>query len=103
MEHIECFVYSLADGQTAENLRQAVEETQNQLVKNQDGFLDRRLVQLEDRRFLEMIRWQSREHMEKAFEVIMNSPVAGQLMQAIEESSMMPLHGELVASYAGRS
>lgn len=75
MEHIECFVYSLADGQTAENLRQAVEDTRNQLVKEQDGFLDRRLVQLEGRRFLEMIRWQSAEHLEKAFEVMMSSPV----------------------------
>jgi hypothetical protein len=100
MEHVECFVYRLASGQSVERLKEAIELSQT-LIAKQPGYRERKLVQLEEGRFLEFNRWASKEDFHRANAAVLESEAAAPLMKVLDMDSLTPYHGDLVLNYEG--
>ena len=92
----EIVVFHMKSGAAHEALLEASEPV-SEWVKQQAGFIDRKLVQSNDgNTYVENVRWHSLDEAERVAQLSQTSPVCAPMFDLIEFETIQMLHGRAV-------
>ncbi len=94
---IESVVLELAAGRSEAEFLAACAESDT-FLRQQPGFLLRRVVRLDQGRFMDLVEWRSQAEADAAMKASMSEPRVAKLMQALNPHSLVVAHYPVVSA-----
>jgi hypothetical protein len=94
---IESVVVALAPGRSEEEFLKACTATEP-FLKEQPGFMWRRIVKLDPGRYMDILEWRSQAEADAAMQASMSETCMTELMNTLDPHSVVVAHYPVVAS-----
>ena len=98
---IEFATFTLAEGVDESTLIAAADALQRDFFSHQKGFIRRDLVQVAERKWADVVYWESRDSVEQAMQVAPSNPAALQYFQLmVNDGESDPASGLMIMTIA---